>query len=75
MSETGTKRKKATTKLATSETETTRTDAALGEDASVSREAIARRAYEIAHSDGAGSDDENWLRAEQELRGSPNTSG
>jgi hypothetical protein len=35
----------------------------------VSREEIAQRAYEIAHGPEAGSDEENWLRAEHELRG------
>lgn len=35
----------------------------------VTREEIARRAYEIAHGPEARSDEENWLRAEQELRG------
>jgi Protein of unknown function (DUF2934) len=34
----------------------------------LSREEIARRAYEIAQSEAAGSDEENWLRAEAELR-------
>jgi hypothetical protein len=37
-------------------------------DAAVSPEQIARRAYEIAHSADTGSDEENWLRAERELR-------
>jgi hypothetical protein len=31
---------------------------------------VAARAYEISQTDGGGSSDENWLRAEQELRGS-----
>ncbi len=36
----------------------------------ISRDEIARRAYEI-HTSGAGGDEvENWLRAERELRGS-----
>jgi hypothetical protein len=74
MSETGTKRKRAA-KLATSETETTRTDVALGQDADVSRDEIARRAYEIAHSDQAGTPEQNWLRAEQELRGGASPGG
>jgi hypothetical protein len=30
---------------------------------------IARRAYELSQSDESGSDEENWLRAERELRG------
>jgi hypothetical protein len=34
----------------------------------LSREEIARRAYEIAQGEDAGSDEENWLRAEAELR-------
>ena len=37
-------------------------------DSSVTHEEIARRAYEIAQGDEAGSDEENWLRAEVELR-------
>ena len=32
-----------------------------------SRDAIARRAYEISQSEHAGTDEENWRRAEQEL--------
>lgn len=36
----------------------------------ISREQIAKRAYEISNSGKGGSEDENWLRAEQELRGS-----
>ena len=35
----------------------------------VTNEEIAARAYEISQSDVAGSSEENWLRAEQELRG------
>lgn len=34
-----------------------------------SHEDIARRAWEISQTEGAGSDEENWHRAEQELRG------
>jgi len=41
------------------------------EDAPVLREAIERRAYEISLSADAGSDEENWRRAEQELGNSP----
>ena len=37
-------------------------------ESSVSPEDIARRAYEIAQGPEAGSDEENWLRAEVELR-------
>ena len=33
----------------------------------ITRERIAERAYLISQSDQAGSDEENWLRAEQEL--------
>lgn len=36
--------------------------------AEVSEEAIARRAYEISQSDSGGSSEENWQRAEHELR-------
>jgi hypothetical protein len=35
----------------------------------VTNEEIAARAYEISQSDVAGTSVENWLRAEQELRG------
>jgi hypothetical protein len=45
--------------------------AATSAAAELSREEIARRAYEIAQGDDAGSDEENWLRAETELRGKP----
>jgi hypothetical protein len=38
-------------------------------DGAPTHDEIARRAHEIAHGADAGSDDENWLRAEQELRG------
>jgi hypothetical protein len=34
----------------------------------ISREEIERRAYELSQSDEAGSPEENWARAEQELR-------
>ena len=34
----------------------------------ITRERIAERAYLISQSDQAGTDEENWLRAEQELR-------
>ncbi len=36
----------------------------------VTTEEIAARAYEISQRDVAGTSEENWLRAEQELRGS-----
>jgi hypothetical protein len=35
----------------------------------VTREMIAKRAYEIFKSGKGGSEQENWLRAERELRG------
>jgi len=35
----------------------------------VTHDMIAKRAYEIAHSPQRGSDHDNWLRAERELRG------
>ena len=38
-------------------------------------EAIRRRAYEISQREDAGSDEENWRRAEAELRGAPDTDG
>ena len=34
----------------------------------ITREQIAERAHLISQSDQAGTDDENWLRAERELR-------
>jgi Protein of unknown function (DUF2934) len=34
----------------------------------IDEEAIRRRAYELSREDGAGSADENWERAERELR-------
>jgi hypothetical protein len=34
----------------------------------ITRERIAERAYQISQSDQAGTDQENWLRAEEELR-------
>jgi hypothetical protein len=41
----------------------------MSEHAQVTDEEIARRAHEISQSDESGSDDENWRRAESELRG------
>lgn len=38
----------------------------------VLRDRIAHRAYEISQTDEAGTDEENWLRAEREL--DPSTS-
>jgi hypothetical protein len=38
------------------------------DDSQPSRAEIAQRAYELAQGDDAGSDVENWLRAERELR-------
>jgi len=35
----------------------------------VDEEAIRRRAYELSREEGAGSPEENWERAERELRG------
>ncbi len=41
-----------------------------GEDGGgITHDMIARRAHEISESDERGSDEENWLRAERELRG------
>ena len=69
MPEPRTKTKRAAAKLPTSETETTtRVDVANGDDGTVPHEEIARRAYEIAQGDDGGSDEQNWLRAERELR-------
>jgi len=39
-----------------------------GDSEQVMRERIAERAYWISQSEEAGSDEENWLRAEQELQ-------
>ena len=39
-----------------------------GDSEQVLRERIAERAYSISQSEEAGSDEENWLRAEQELQ-------
>jgi hypothetical protein len=36
-------------------------------------EEIARKAYELSESAEPGSDEENWYRAEQELRAKPTT--
>jgi hypothetical protein len=49
-------------------TRTTSADGGTGSPP-VTSEEIAARAYEISQSDAAGSSEENWLRAEQELRG------
>lgn len=38
------------------------------ESEQVMRERIAERAYWISQSEDAGSDEENWLRAERELQ-------
>jgi hypothetical protein len=35
------------------------------------RSRVARRAYEISQSESAGSEEENWLRAERELSPQP----
>jgi hypothetical protein len=76
MPEPRTKPRKSAVKLATSETETTAGTAAVtDEQGRVSQDEIARRAYEIAHGNDGGSDEENWLRAERELRGRSTTSG
>jgi hypothetical protein len=76
MPEARTKPRKSAVKPPTAETETTARDTAVADTgATVSRDEIARRAYDIAHGDDAGSDEENWLRAEKELRGSSTTSG
>jgi hypothetical protein len=76
MSEPRTKPRKSAAKLATSETETTAgRAAATDQDETIPQDEIARRAYELAHGDEAGSDEENWLRAERELRSRSATSG
>ena len=40
-----------------------------GGSGQISRDAIARRAYEIWQSGKGGSEFDNWVRAERELRG------
>lgn len=35
----------------------------------VDEDAIRRRAYELSQEEGAGSPEDNWARAERELRG------
>jgi hypothetical protein len=47
-----------------------RDDGALDADEGPTREQIAQRAYELSESDEPGSADENWERAERELRAS-----
>lgn len=57
--------------MTTEEPETETTASAAGEQKPIDqllRERIARRAHEISQSDEAGSDEENWLRAEQEIQ-------
>lgn len=39
----------------------------------VSEEMIRQRAYEISEQEEAGTPDENWERAERELRGEPSS--
>ncbi|HEY8855481.1 MAG TPA: DUF2934 domain-containing protein [Candidatus Dormibacteraeota bacterium] len=39
-----------------------------GDSEQLMRERIAERAYWISQSEESGSDEENWLRAEQELQ-------
>jgi len=41
----------------------------VGTPSQITREMIAKRAYEIWKSGKGGSDFENWVRAERELRG------
>jgi len=48
---------------------TTPKEKAAGETAEVTNEMIAERAYHISQSGQGGSDEENWHRAEAELRG------
>ena len=42
-------------------------------DQAISEEDIARRAYEISLGPEGGTDEENWLRAERELRSERNS--
>jgi hypothetical protein len=59
---------KARSKKSTAATNADRT----GARPDVTTEEIAARAYEISQSDVGGTSEENWLRAEQELRGRSN---
>jgi hypothetical protein len=43
--------------------------AALAQAVEITHDMIARRAYEISQSPNCGSELDNWLRAERELRG------
>jgi hypothetical protein len=70
MSEPRTTTRKSTRRVATPETAVT----AETTDGQVSHDEIAQRAYEIAHGPEGGSEEENWLRAEQELRSRSTTS-
>jgi hypothetical protein len=38
-------------------------------------EQIAQRAYELSQNDGAAGEEDNWHRAERELRGEPELDG
>jgi Protein of unknown function (DUF2934) len=49
--------------------------AEVGAEETPTEEAIRQRAYEISQGDDAGSDAENWQRAEAELRGTPDSDG
>jgi Protein of unknown function (DUF2934) len=46
-----------------------RDEGALDADQGPTREQIEQRAYELSESDGSASPEENWDRAERELRG------
>jgi hypothetical protein len=50
-------------------TETTETSDQPAEEGEINEEAIARRAYEISLGEDAGTPEENWARAEREVRG------
>ena len=76
MAEPRTKAPKSASGRAPSRTGTSaRDDGPAEAPSTISQEAIARRAYEIAQGPEAGSDEENWLRAENELRRRSGRSG
>ena len=60
------------------EEETSLEDLPVVEDAvvvEIDEEACRQRAYEISQSEHAGTPEENWLRAEAELGGTPEADG
>jgi hypothetical protein len=67
--------RKTAAKVPTSESTLTRGgETAEAAERAPSHDEIAARAHEIAHGPDAGRDDENWLRAERELRAAADSS-